>query len=164
MVLLGATAGCDRAPHDQPVPYASALSRGVGLNQPRQGKSFAIGERAEVPELMVTVEGIKKCSSEHLKQGNVLLGVELLVEGRSPDEVHFNPFHCKVRESNGAVTTPTFNGCEPRLRDHRLAQGERERGWVSFELSSSAQRLQLVCSQAVVGGQTRVLEFSLDGK
>jgi hypothetical protein len=157
------SAACDRGQSDKAAPFASTLPAG-GFNQPRQGRSFAIGERAEVPELAVTAEGTKDCGGEHLRRGNVLIGVELLVEGRSAGEVHFNPFHCKLRESDGASHTPTFKGCEPRLRDHRLGKGERQRGWVSFELPATAKELRLVCSQAVVGQQTRVLEFDLSGR
>ena len=117
-----------------------------------------------MPELAATVEGVKECGREHLKQGNVLLGVDLVVEGRSATELPFNPFHCKLREPNGTSYTPTFKGCEPRLRDHRLGQGERERGWVSFELPATAKDLRFVCSQAVAGAQTRVIEFDLSGR
>ena len=155
------TVSCDRGRSDKSAPFASATLPGEGFNQPRRGRSFAIGERAVVPELAVTVEGVKECGGDYLKQGNALIGVEVLVEGRASEEIHFNPFHCKLREANGTSYTPTFKGCEPRLRDHRLGEGERERGWVSFELPAAAKDLSLVCSQAVAGQQTRALEFDL---
>ena len=114
----------------------------------------------DVESPAVTVSATKQCTRDQLKPGNVILGVELSVEGRVA-EVHFNPFHCKLRDSGGSSYTPTFRGCEPRLRDHRLAIDERQTGWVSFELPGSATDLRLVCSQAVADQQNRVLEFDL---
>ena len=158
-----ALVACDRKDNDAPAPFASAHSLVGGFNQPRRGKSFSIGERAEVPELAVTVEDTKQCPVENLKQGNFVLGVELSVEGRSATEIHFNPFHCKLRGADGSTYTPTFRGCNPRLRDHRLGTGERQTGWVSFELPAQVKDLELVCSQAVMGQPDRVLEFDLSG-
>ena len=162
--LATSAVACDRKRSDEPLPFADKPLPTGGFNQPRQGRAFAVGERAEVPELAVTVEGTKPCRAEHLREGSVLLGVELSVEGRSATELHFNPFHCKLRDARGSSFTPTFKGCEPRLRDYRLGKEEWRRGWVSFGLPGPAEDLKLVCSQTVAGEQMRVLQFDLSGK
>lgn len=159
LTLLGG--GCDRSREEGPRAFASGATPG-GFNQPRRGKLYAVGERALIPELAVTVEAVKQCDAPHLKKGNMLLGVELSVEGRVEPEVHFNPFYCKVLEADGTAHTATFDGCQPRLRDARLGTEDRQRGWISFELPARAKDVKLVCTQSV-GQETRTLAFELAG-
>ena len=105
------------------------------------------------------------CRSDHLSAGDRMLGVRLAVQGLADHEIHFNPFHCRVEDNLGNQTTPTFNGCEPRLRDVRLTKDEEAKGWVSFELERNARQLVLNCTRAQSGSDARVLRFELsDGE
>ena len=154
--------GCDRhGDHDSTAPFPSQDRVARGQHRPRSGQTYRLGERAEAADFGLVVEEIKTCRSEHLSAGDRMVGVRLTVQGRADHEIHFNPFHCRVEDNLGNQTTPTFNGCEPRLRDVRLAKDEQANGWVSFELQQNALGLVLNCTRAQSGPDTRILRFEL---
>ncbi len=121
-----------------------------------------LGERVETREFSLTVGAVKECPRPYLKEGNVLLGVELVIEALAERDINVNPFYAQVADADGLRYRPTLQGCEPRLSAVRLAQGERARGFVTFELPSRARRLELRYEPATRRGERQVVSVDLD--
>ncbi len=138
-----------------------------GVTSPEDGSSRTgslrrLGERVEAREFALTVGAVKECPPPYLKEGNTVLGVELLIEGLVERDVHVNPFYAQIADADGLLYRPTLQGCEPRLRAARLGQGERARGFVSFELSKRARRLELRYEPASHGGERQLVGVDLE--
>lgn len=109
----------------------------------------------------MTVSALRECPLEYLKPGNVVLGLEVAIEGRVEREVQVNPFYGELTDANGFAYRPSFKGCEPRLNNVRLEEGERASGFINFEVPTQATRLVLTYEPATTGGDVQRLVFDL---
>ncbi|MBN2194216.1 MAG: DUF4352 domain-containing protein [Polyangiaceae bacterium] len=121
-----------------------------------------IGDRVEAGEFALTVESVKDCPQPYVKEGNTVIGVEVVVEGLVEREIQVNPFYGQVVDGRGLAVRPTFKGCEPRLKNVRLDQGESARGFINFELPTSSDQLELKYEPATNGGSRQVVSVNLD--
>lgn len=168
VVAGGLLIGCRGAdPGTRPDPGLKLDPSGERLTPPEEGAGRAgalrrLGERVEAGEFSLTVGTLKECPQPYLKEGNTILGVELVVEGLVDRDVNVNPFYAQILDGDGLSYRPTLRGCEPRLKAARLSQGERVRGFVSFELSKRARRLELRYEPPSRGGERQVIGVDLE--
>ncbi len=167
---MGTAAGCQRSEGDA-VPAASSEQNPVP-EQPNDPpitlaggeQTHSVGQAAKTADYVITVRNVKECPVEpHLKpkQGNIKLGVEVVIEGTGTREVPVNPFYATVADSKGYPYNCTFGGCEPPLENLRIRQGDRAQGWITFEIPKQATGLTLEYSPFVIGTGKQTVRFNL---
>ncbi len=110
-----------------------------------------MGERAETLGYALLVESVKECKPSYYfskpKTGNIWLGVELVVESISDEQIWANPAHAKLLDVAGTTYSYSFiasKDCDPGLRAGQLNKNEKAMGWVVFEIPEDASGLRLV--------------------
>lgn len=150
------------APSDAALgPAREELELGPGR---ARGPVHEIGERVQASEYAMTIQGVQECKVKHYfrpREGNLKLGVEVLIESTAATAVPVNPFYAKVIDRQGFKYTSTFAGCEPQLRSTRLEGEDEARGWITFEIPAQAAGLELDYDPYLVGRPKEVLRFDL---
>lgn len=89
------------------------------------------------------------------------VGIELSIQGISEREVPVNAFYATLYDARGDSYSATLAGCEPPLPSVRLTNGKSARGFVTFEVPKSADKLELRYAPLVIGPGTEELKFAL---
>ncbi len=77
--------------------------------------------------------------------GNKFISAELLIESAAATGVNVNPFYVSIKDANGYVYSMTVFGKDPALQSQNdMPIGEKNRGWVTFEVPESATGLTLI--------------------
>ncbi len=77
------------------------------------------------------------------KAGNRFVAVQILYENTGSDPYDYNPFDWKLTDSAGFSYDSTFGGVGPELNSGTIQPGEKARGYITYEVPSSATGLQL---------------------
>lgn len=117
------------------------------------------------PDYSLRVGEVKECESTAIqpRPGNLRLGVEVTVEGRTDREVPVNPFYARLhdQERDGYAYAATFGGCEPGLKSARVRRGDSVRGWITFEIPTRAKGLELHYSPYIQNSTPQTVKFAL---
>jgi hypothetical protein len=125
---------------------------------------YAVGAPGDARDYRMTVLGKRPCKVEpHFspRAGNMKLGVEVEIEGRTEREVPVSAFYALLSDDAGNLYRPTLAGCSPALPAERVREGESIKGFITFELPDQARGLKLSYEPFVVGAGQQRLTFSL---
>jgi hypothetical protein len=121
-----------------------------------------LGELGQARDYSMSVESIKDCPMDPPfapKRGNAKVGLEVSLQGSSVREVPVNVFYATLYDARGDSYSATLAGCEPALPSLRLVRGQSARGFVTFEIPKSADKLELRYAPLVIGPGTEELKF-----
>ena len=105
---------------------------------------------------VVTVDLNAKPSNDFItpKAGNRFVAVQVLYENTGTDPYDYNPFDWKLTDSAGFSYDSAFTDIGPQLNSGTIQPGERARGFISYEVPTSATGLQL---RLTSGGDTATI-------
>ncbi len=69
--------------------------------------------------------------------------MQVLYENVGSDAYDYNSFDWKLTDSSGFSYDTTFSGIGPELHSGTIQPGERARGYITFEVPTSAAGLKL---------------------
>ena len=75
--------------------------------------------------------------------GNRFVAVQVLYENTGTDPFDYNPFDWKLTDSAGFSYDSSFSGIGPELNAGTIQPGEKARGYITYEVPTSATGLQL---------------------
>jgi hypothetical protein len=139
-------------------PVAAAPTTATG---PKIGK---IGETQSVSGYLVTVNGVQKSDNftqgdyGKAKAGNTFIAVDLTVGSSKDSGVDPNGLSASIKDSQGFKYSIAVIGYkEPLLPGQNdLANGDKVRGWVTFEVPKTASGLVLEYTPLFETGTVRV--------
>jgi hypothetical protein len=85
------------------------------------------------------------------KAGNRFVTVQVIYENTGTDPYNYNPFDWKLTDSAGFSYDSTFGGVGPELHSGTIQPSEKARGYITYEVPTSAPGLQL---RLTSGGDT----------
>lgn len=94
-------------------------------------------------------------------RGHDKVGVEVVVQGSTGNEVPVNPFYATLTDAS-ATYRSTLAGCEPALPSVRVIRDQTARGFVTFEVPSGARKLELRYAPTVIGPGLEELRFLVE--
>ena len=89
--------------------------------------------------------------------GNRFVVVEVLYENTGTDKLAYNPFDWKLTDSSGFSYDHGYAGKGPELHSGDLAPGEKARGFITYEVPTSAAGLTL---KLTLGDDTLTVSLS----
>lgn len=153
--------GCRTAESDnRAVGSSSAAADIVGLDT----RVHPIGEVGRTRDYSMSVESSKDCPLDPPfapKRGSAKVGVEVAIRGESDREVPVNAFYATLVDARGDSYSATLAGCDPALPSVRLTNGKTARGFVTFEVPKTADKLELHYAPLVIGPGTEELKFAV---
>lgn len=79
------------------------------------------------------------------------------IEGINPNGASYNPFYFKVRDGEGFEYNFAAFGKEPQLQSSNdLKPGQKVKGWMTFEVPKTAEKLTLVYTPGFLGEPVEV--------
>jgi hypothetical protein len=154
-----AFAACEKSKPEESQAGGAAL---VGAEQ----SVYPLGSLGSARDYSLKVLAVQDCQVEpHFAPptGVRKLGVEVEVSGLSTRDVPVNPFYARVVAPSGERYESTLAGCRPALRAGRVHDGERVRGWLTFDVPVGIDRLELSYEPVVLGVGREELRFDLGG-
>lgn len=153
---------CSKGHADNQVGVASgAVQEVLGLDT----RVHPPGELGQARDYSMSVDSIKDCPLEPPfapKRGNSKVGLEISLQGTSDREVPVNVFYATLYDARGDSFSATLAGCEPALPSIRLTRGKTARGFITFEIPKSAEKLELRYAPLVIGPGTEELKFAIN--
>ena len=120
----------------------------------------AIGERVEQNGVALTV--IKMEQKAEIDQfqkattGNVFLVAEVLIENSGVAKAPYNPLYFTVKDGDGFEYNAALVAGDSSLKSGELAQGEKARGVVAFEVKQDAKGIVLSYKPLVFGADEAI--------
>lgn len=96
------------------------------------------------------------------KPGRTYVVIDVQIESPGRDKSPYNPLYFKVRDGDGYEYTGSLIGADNGLKSGELAQGERVRGTVSFDVPSEAKGLVVSYQPLVLFGGYQVIRVQLE--
>jgi outer membrane lipoprotein-sorting protein len=91
------------------------------------------------------------------KAGNRFVAVQVLYENTGTDAYNYNPFDWKLTDSAGFSYDSSFGGIGPELNAGTIQPGEKARGYITYEVPTTAAGLQL---RLTSGGDTATVALN----
>jgi hypothetical protein len=118
------------------------------IKPPAKNLTGQVGSPLALNGVTVTVVSVDlnaKSGNEFItpKAGSRFVAVQILYENTGTDPYDFNPFDWKLTDSAGFSYETTYSGIGPELHSGTLQPGEKARGYMTFEVPSSATGLML---------------------
>lgn len=140
------------APTDTPLPPPT---QNVGV----------VGERRESGGIALTILNVSKANSISIwtpDSGNVFLIIEVVIENVSRDEeAPYNPLYFSVKDSEGFEYNTAIAAPDPSLQSGNLPKGDKVRGFVAFEVRSTATGFIVTYEPLVIFGGYEPIRISL---
>jgi hypothetical protein len=128
----------------------------------------AIGPPGRTPPYSLSLvggKGGKGAESRHAKDGEVVLGVEMLVEAIGTKNVSVGSSGEQLVDGDGHSYTSILywdDPCGPALKSSLVQPGSRARGWMGFAIPKHAKDLVLHYRLPFTFGQNNLIRFQLD--
>lgn len=153
-------------PTAQPVSTA-ALAPTEPPSEPTAAPAIGkIGERREAGGVALTVVKVEKAkkigSFQEAGGGKTYLLTEVIVETTGKDKAPYNPLYFKVKDKDGFEYNATINTADNGLKSGELANGDKARGVVAFEIPEAAHGLVLSYEPIVILGGYEPIRVALD--
>jgi len=118
------------------------------IKPPAKDITAKVGEPVPLNQATVTVVSANldfKSANDYTRPtaGNRFVVVEILYENTGTEKLAFNPFDWKLTDSSGFSYEHGYSGKGPDLNSGDLAPGEKARGFITYEVSTSATGLTL---------------------
>lgn len=138
------------------IPDASPVPEDTPTTAPNIGK---VGDTITQGDYIITVVSVETAQEfgdfVKVKEGNIFVATELIVESGAAAGVSVNPLYISVKDAEGFEYTSTILGKEPSLKSQNdLPAGEKMRGWVTFEVPTTATGL--ILTYQPLGGNVRI--------
>jgi hypothetical protein len=139
---------------------AAAEATRVASQPPKVGSRVVSGGIALTANRINRTAAVNSFS--RAKQGNTYLLVDVTVQNVDRDRAPYNPMYFKVRSKDGFEYTTAFASPDGSLHSGELAKGESVRGWVTFEVPTSASGFMLTYEPLVILGGYRTIRIQLE--
>jgi hypothetical protein len=140
------------APTDTPLPPPT---QNVGV----------VGERRETGGIALTILNVSKVNSIGIwtpDAGNVFLVIEVTIENvNRDDETPYNPLYFSVKDSDGFEYNTAIAAPDPSLQSGNLPKGDKVRGFVAFEVRSTAIGFIVTYEPLVIFGGYEPIRINL---
>ena len=93
--------------------------------------------------------------------GNIFVIAEVLIENTERTELPYNPLYFGIKDADGFQYQASFAAPEPSLQSGTLAQGDKVRGWIAFEVKDGAKGLTLSYEPLVLLGGYKPIRIYL---
>ena len=124
-----------------------------------------VGERRESGGIALTVLSVSKAESIDFftpSEGNVFLIIEVVIENVSRDEeTPYNPFYFSVKDGDGFEASTAIAAPDPSLQSGTLPKGDKVRGFVAFEVRSTASGFIVTYEPLVIFGGYEPIRINL---
>lgn len=141
---------------DTPAPVAT----------PAPAAMAGVGDRVDDGKIALTVLDARRESqvSEFVTaaDGYVYLVIEALIENVGDDEAPYNPLYFSAKDGDGFEYSPSAFGASPALQSGTLPQGDRARGFVTFEVREGATGLVVTYEPLVLLGGFEPLRVAVE--
>lgn len=155
LVAATSTLSCERSEAPSR-PDTAPLGSDTLAGAAGEASPLRVGEAGRVDDLTVTVQEVGECAPRGYERaavdqaGAILLGVRVAIErdereGSVPPARYEGAPRMLLADGQGRQYRYTLRGtCTPELRGMNLQAGSRLRGWVTFQIPSTAKDLTLV--------------------
>lgn len=124
-----------------------------------------VGERRETGGISLTILSVSKANNIGIwtpDSGNVFLVIEVIIENVSrDDETPYNPLYFSVKDSEGFEYNTAIAAPDPSLQSGKLSKGDKVRGFVAFEVRSTASGFIVTYKPLVIFGGYEPIRISL---
>jgi hypothetical protein len=148
-----------------PKPVAPSATPVPPTSPPKPATIAKVGERVESAGIALTVNGVRRADAINqfvkAKPGRTYLIVDVVLETTGREKAPYNPFYFKLKDSEGFEYTAGI-GPDNSLKSGELAQGEKVRGAVAFDVPREAKALVLSYQPIVIFGGYQTLRVQLD--
>ena len=124
-----------------------------------------VGERRESAGIALTVTEVSKTNAVNdfmkPKEGNTYLVIAVTLENSTRDKTPYNPLYFKVKDADGFEYSASFIAPDPELKSGDLAQGEKVRGNVAFEVPKTAKGFVVSYEPLVILGGYEPITINL---
>jgi len=122
------------------------------IKPPSRNLTGKVGDRLSLTGVAVTVVSADlnaKPGNPYIrpKTANRFVAVQVLYENTGTDAVNYNPFDWSLRDASGFSYDQTFAGIGPELHSGTLNPGDKARGFIAYEVPTSATGLMLKLKQ-----------------
>lgn len=159
-----ATTAITSAPVPTATPEPTATT--VPTATPEPMAMAGVGDRVEEGGIALTVLDARREMqvSEFMTpaEGNVYLVIEALIENVSRDEAPYNLLYFSAKDSDGFQYSPSFVGASPAIQSGTLTQGDRARGFVTFEVREVATGVVVTYEPQVLFGSFEPLRVVVE--
>lgn len=146
------------APTSAPPPAAKPAEKALPVAR--------IGDRVESAGIAITVNSLRRTGEMgqlmRAKPGRTYAVIDVIVESTAREKAPYNPLYFKVRDADGYEYTSSLIGPDNALKSGELAQGERVRGTVSFDVPAEAKGLIVAYQPAVLFGGYQTIRVQLE--
>lgn len=126
---------------------------------------YKVGEEIKLFDgVLITVTNVEKSNGNEFdkpRAGNEFIIAHINIVNGAKENISYDPFAWKLRNSNGQISEPSFTTIDKdtHLESGELAVGGKVSGTIPFEAPIGDQGLKLIYAPSVLGGQE--IEVSL---
>lgn len=165
-VIVSATAAAAPPAITSPVSVQKPAVAAQPTAAPKPLAVAKVGDRVESGGIALIVNGVRRAQESgqfmKAKPGRTFIIVDVGLETTGREKAPYNPFYFKVKDADGFEYDGTVFGAENALKSGELAQGEKVRGTVSFDVPSEAKGLVLAYQPIVIFGGYQVIRVQLE--
>jgi len=134
---------------------------------PKQPDYGTVGQKMTSAGIGLSVLSAKRTSESgnqfiKPKQGNEYIVIEVVVENEGREKTPYNLMYFKAKDSDGFEYNTALVPVDNLLKSGELAQGEKVRGTVWFEVPTTAKGLIVTYQPMVILGGYQPIKFKLD--
>ncbi len=154
IAIIGAAIGGDDSPEDTGPKVVEVETEDKETQDEVESEElskdiFSIGEAVEMDGQIVKVVGVEKSSGSDFdkpSKGKEYVIVEVYIENNGEEEISYNPFNFKMKNSNGQIESQRFTiiDSDTALSSGDLAPGGNVSGTISFEQPIDDDGLELI--------------------
>jgi len=167
-LLVGTLLACKKKkPDPVPVTTSTAPATAAPTQAPTlPDKLYKLGETGKAFDYSLLVEKVTECKRRFSvpKKGNIFIGVEATVENISQKQFHASPTHAKIVDGQNltynSLGYASTTGCDPLFKFTQLANGEKVKGWLVFEIPKDSTNLKMSYNPTIIG-TPQTLKFDL---
>ena len=143
------------APTDVPPPPTTPTAGGAGVGEPREAGGVTL-------TVMAVSRATELSQFQTAEPGKEYVLAEVVLETTGRDTAPYNPFYFKVKDVDGYEYTVALNTGDNALKSGELAQGDKVRSVVAFEVPVGATGLILSYEPIVIAGGYDPIRIALD--
>ncbi|MEB2311395.1 MAG: DUF4352 domain-containing protein [Polyangiaceae bacterium] len=171
ILIAGALLACKKGSSSSSGPSsttaATATASAAAAPAAPTDKIYKEGETATATDYKLTLEKVEECKPKSVyfkpKKGTIWLGAQVTIQSTTSKTTYPSSANFKITDGEGVVHNVSYSSsknCDPALSGSQLAQGEKLKGWVIFELPTAASGLKLTYNP-ISFGQPQTSKFDL---
>jgi len=140
LILFASVVGCASNTKPETANNQSQTSQ--------QTQTFKVGERVKLGNYYLTVNGFEDYveENEYMQpdEGNKFLAVDVTIENGGTESASYNALDFEIQDSESYTYDTSMATKAPDLGSGDLQEGRKIRGWVTFEVPTTATGLELI--------------------